>query len=194
MSSEKIHFVTGRLAEASLRQILPKVAARAGFEYSIQVLPITVAALLTPKWIAARLEVPPETNRIILPGYCLGELKPIEDTTHLPIERGPKDLRRLPEYFGQAPDRSDLGKWDIDIIAEINHAPQLALKQILKQGQAMAESGATLIDVGCEPNSTWGGVAECVKALKDIGLRVSIDSLNPLEIEPAVAAGAELVL
>ncbi len=194
MSSEKIHFVTGRLAEASLRQILPKVAARAGFEYSIQVLPITVAALLTPKWIAARLEVPPETNRIILPGYCLGELKPIEDTTHLPIERGPKDLRRLPEYFGQAPDRSDLGKWDIDIIAEINHAPQLGLKQILKQGQAMAESGATLIDVGCEPNSTWGGVAECVKALKDIGLRVSIDSLNPLEIEPAVAAGAELVL
>ena len=62
----------------------------------------------------------------------------------------------------------------------------------------MAESyrrdGATLIDVGCEPNSCWDGVGDCVKALKELGLRVSVDSLNPKEIAPAVAAGAELVL
>ena len=33
-----------------------------------------------------------------------------------------------------------------------------------------------------------------MKTLKDLGHRVSIDSLNPKEIAPAVAAGAELVL
>jgi hypothetical protein len=37
-------------------------------------------------------------------------------------------------------------------------------------------------------------VAETVRALREAGHRVSIDSLNPAEIEAAVAAGAELVL
>ena len=39
-----------------------------------------------------------------------------------------------------------------------------------------------------------GGVADVVRALRDDGHRVSIDSLDPREIEPAVRAGAELVL
>jgi dihydropteroate synthase-like protein len=58
----------------------------------------------------------------------------------------------------------------------------------------MQDDGANLIDVGCEPKSHWTGVVDCIKALKDHGHRVSIDSLNPKEIAPAVAAGAELVL
>lgn len=194
MSKEKIHFVTGRLAESALRQILPGVAATAQFEYSIQVLPITVAALLTPKWIAPRLEIPAGTSRIVLPGYCLGDLGPIKETISIPIECGPKDLRRLPEYFGQQPDRSDYGQWDIEIIAEINHAPRLPLREIVDTARKLSNDGATLIDVGCEPNSNWSGVGDCVKALKDVGLRVSIDSLNPDEIGPAVKSGAELVL
>jgi dihydropteroate synthase-like protein len=37
-------------------------------------------------------------------------------------------------------------------------------------------------------------VADTVKALRDDGVRVSIDSFNPLEVEAALAAGAELVL
>src|SRR5207247_5675754 len=37
-------------------------------------------------------------------------------------------------------------------------------------------------------------VGRCIGALKAEGHRVSIDSLNPKEIEPAVRAGAELVL
>jgi dihydropteroate synthase-like protein len=51
-----------------------------------------------------------------------------------------------------------------------------------------------VIDVGCEPDGPWAGVAETVHALRDVGHRVSIDSLDPREIEPAVQAGAELVL
>ena len=58
----------------------------------------------------------------------------------------------------------------------------------------MKLDGADLIDVGCEPNSCWSGVGQCVAALVAEGHRVSIDSLNPEEIAPAVKAGAELVL
>jgi dihydropteroate synthase-like protein len=58
----------------------------------------------------------------------------------------------------------------------------------------MAADGADLIDVGCEPGDAWSGVGDVVQALKDTGLRVSIDSLNPVEIAAAVQAGAELVL
>ncbi len=194
MLREKIHFTTGRLASAALEAILIELGPKAGFDYSIQTLPITVAALLTPRWIAPRLDVPPETTKIILPGYCDGDLSPLQAVTNIPIEIGPKDLRRLPEFFGQKPNRDGLGEWDIEIIAEINHAPRKSLPDILAMADAMRNDGANLIDVGCEPNSCWQGVGDCVKALRDAGHRVSIDSLNPVEISAAVKAGAELVL
>ena len=57
-SPPRIHFVTGKLAEHSLRQVLERLAPRVGFEYSIQVLNITVAALMTTLWIARRIAVP----------------------------------------------------------------------------------------------------------------------------------------
>ncbi len=194
MPTEHIHFITGRLAETALRNQVEPLAAEVGFDFSIQVLPITVAALMTPKWIAPRLDIPEATTKLMIPGYCDGDLTPIQDVTRLPIEVGPKDVRRLPQHFGKVVDRSGFGQWDIEIIAEINHAPRLPLEAILAQAESMANDGANLIDVGCEPNSNWLGVADCVRALKDQGHRVSIDSLNPKEIAPAVNAGAELVL
>ena len=100
--SERIHFVTGRLAEHSLRSLLAELAPRAGFEYSIDVLGITVAALLTADWIAPRLRVPPGTTRVLLPGYCQGDTTVIEAKAGVPVERGPKDLRRLPEFFARS--------------------------------------------------------------------------------------------
>ncbi|MCE9548739.1 MAG: dihydropteroate synthase, partial [Planctomycetia bacterium] len=84
--------------------------------------------------------------------------------------------------------------YDIEILAEINNAPQLTLAQILAEAQRLKGDGADLIDVGCDPGGTWVGVAEAVAALRAAGHRVSIDSLNPAEIGPAVKAGAELVL
>jgi dihydropteroate synthase-like protein len=194
MPTEHIHFITGRLAESALRRQVEKLATEADFHFSIQVLPITVAALMTPQWIAARLDAPEQATKILLPGYCDGDLSSLKNQTTLPIEVGPKDLRRLPEFFGQATNLADYGNWDIEIIAEINHAPRMQLKDILAQARSMTGDGANLIDVGCEPNSTWSGVAECVRALKAEGHRVSVDSLNPKEIAPAVSAGAELVL
>jgi len=194
MPIESIHFVTGRLAEPALRNILVQIAEKSGFEFTVDVLPITVAALMTPQWIAKRISVPPGTDRVILPGYCNGDLESIKKITNVPIDIGPKDLRQLPNFFGQSPVKDSFGDWDIDIIAEINHAPRLSTQQILKMAQAMSADGATLIDVGCLPESTWKGVGDCVKALKDAGHRVSVDSLNPVEIAAAASSGAELVL
>lgn len=188
-----IHFVTGKLAERSLRQVVRELAVSVGFEYSVDVMPITVAALLTPKWIAARLNIPAEATEILLPGYCDTDLSPITAVTDLPVRVGPRELRGLPEFFGRQRNE-DYGEHRIEILAEINHAPRMSLPQILELAEHYRQSGADLIDVGCDPNDCWHGVAECVRALRDQGHRVSVDSLNPAEIQPAVRSGAELVL
>jgi len=195
MTGEHIHFVTGRLAEHALRKEVEPLAEAAGFDYSIDVLPITVAALMTPAWIAKRIHVPPEATRVIVPGYCQGDLRPVEVACDVPVERGPRDLRDLPQFFGQqSKAREDYGAYDIEILAEINHAPRLTRDEILAMARHFARSGADVIDVGCEPGDPWLGVGDCVKMLRDEGFRVSIDSLQPEEIAPAVSAGAELVL
>jgi dihydropteroate synthase-like protein len=195
MPREHIHFVTGRLAEHALRPVIAALAERVGFDYTLDVLPITVAALMTPAWVARHVQIPSAASRVIVPGYCEGDLGPIQALTAARVERGPRDLRDLDEHFGQRSQRlADYGAYDIEIVAEINHAPRLPLAEILRQARSLAEDGADLIDVGCDPGESWSGVAQCVRALKAEGHRVSIDSLNPAEIEPAVRAGAELVL
>jgi dihydropteroate synthase len=191
----RIHFVTGRLAEHSLRQVLERLAPRAGFDWTVQVMPITVAALMTTPWIARRLEVPPGTTRVQIPGACRGPLEAFADVTAVPVERGPEDLRALDEFFGQkSRDLSDYGRHDIEIIAEINHAPRLAAADLLAEARRLAAAGADRIDVGCDPGERWAGVADAVRMLVTEGFRVSIDSFDPVEVAAAARAGADLVL
>ncbi len=190
-----IHFVTGRLAEHSLHDVLRELAPRVGFRYTVEVMPITVAALMTPEWIAARLHVPDEAQQVLVPGYCSGDLTPVRRAAEgKTVERGPRDLRRLPEFFGESGRRKDYGDYDIEIIAEINHVPRLPLPTVIEEARRLTSDGADVIDVGCEPGDAWSGVGDVVRALKAEGLRVSIDSHNTVEIEAAVRAGAELVL
>jgi dihydropteroate synthase-like protein len=191
---QHIQFVTGRLAEHSLRQVVEPLARAEGFDYTIYVMPITVAALMTPQWIARHIQPAAGATRIIIPGYCAGDVGAIEEATGLAVERGPRELRQLPEHFGRAPVTADYGAYDIEIIAEINHCPRLTLAEVREQARQLTDDGADLIDVGCDPEGPWTGVAETVRALRDDGHRVSIDSLDPREIEPAVRAGTELVL
>jgi len=191
----RIHFVTGRLAEHSLRQALERLAPRAGFDWTVQVMPITVAALMTTPWIARRLEVPPGTSRVQIPGACRGPLEAFAEITPVPVERGPDDLRALDEFFGQkSRDLSDYGRHDIEIIAEINHAPRLAAADLLSEARRLATAGADRIDVGCDPGERWTGVGDAVRMLVAEGFRVSIDSFDPVEVAAAAKAGADLVL
>jgi dihydropteroate synthase-like protein len=191
----RILFVTGKLAEPALRRMVTDLATRAGFEAEVVVLPITVAALLTTPWVARHLTVPAGVSRVILPGFCGGELGAIAAETPASVERGPRDLRDLPEFFGQRAEPSaDLLLRDIQIIAEINHAPQLKLSEIVDEAAKLFVDGADVIDLGCDPESEWTGVGEAVNALLDAGFRVSIDSFQKREVELALAAGAKLVL
>jgi dihydropteroate synthase-like protein len=195
MARPHLLFVTGKLAEPALRRTLADCAARADFDYSVVVLPITVVSLATVPWIARHLSVPAGIDRIILPGLCAGDLEVLASPTSLPVERGPKDLRELPEFFGTGKGPpSDYGAYDITILAEINHVPRLTLDDILGRARAARASGADVIDLGCDPGETWAAPADTVRALRAEGLRVSIDSFNPHEVEAAVGAGAELVL
>ncbi len=189
-----ILFLTGKLAEPSLRRLLAELAPRVGFEYSVAVLPISVAALATTTWIARHFTPAERADRILLPGLCNGALDVLKQSWgDVLIEKGPGDLRDLPDYFGSA-SKTDYGAYDIEILFEINHAPRLALSDLVAQAKKAHAEGADVIDLGCDPGARWAGVADAVKALKDEGLRVSLDSFDLVEAERAARAGAELVL
>mgnify|MGYP002780406349 CR=1 FL=1 len=193
----RILFVTGKLAEPSLRRVLADLAPRAGFEAEVAVLPITVAALMTTNWVARHLPNPTSTvDRVILPGFCRGDVAEVSTAANAPAELGPKDLRELPAHFGKkSGPPPGYGRHDIEILAEINHAAVRSPAEILAIAKRYRESGADVIDLGCDPGETpWAGVGEAVRLLKADGFRVSIDSFHPAEVEAALAAGAELVL
>jgi dihydropteroate synthase len=191
----RLLFVTGRLAEFALRQVLDDLAPRAGFAAEVAVLPISVAALMSPSWVARHLDVPSGIDRVILPGHCRGDLAPVVAKAGTAVELGPEDLRDLPRTFGQSDQPiEDYGSYDIEILAEINHAPRLGLDVILSIADRYGAEGADRIDVGCDPDGPWDGVGATVAALRDGGYKVSIDSFDPVEVAQAVAAGADLVL
>jgi dihydropteroate synthase-like protein len=187
--------VTGTLAEPSLRAILERVGPEAGFEHEVVTLNIAVAALMTAEWVARRLALPAGVDRAVFPGWLRGDLSVLEAAAGVPVELGPKDLREIPLHFGLGKEVLEgYGAFDIEIIAEVNHVPGLARSEVLALARRHREDGADVIDLGCDPGGPFAGIADLVKALRDEGLRVSVDSLDPAEIEPAVRAGAELVL
>ena len=188
-------FVTGKLAEPALRRVLDELAPRAGFEPEVAVLPITVAALMTANWVARHLAAPPGVERVVLPGFCRGDVEEVARAAGAPAVLGPKDLRDLPEHFGgRSGPPPGYGAYDIEILAEINHAPQLPAADILAQARHYHASGADVIDLGCDPGGTWAEIGDVVRALRGDGFRVSVDSFKAEEVEAALAAGAELVL
>lgn len=189
-------FVTGRLAEFALRQVLDRLASESEFDTEIAVLPITVAALMTSRWVARHLVVSSGIDKVILPGQCSGDLTPvIEKLEGIPVEKGPADLADLPRHFGRTGRTDpDYGAYQIEILAEVNHAPRLPIGELLVQARRFREQGADLIDLGCDPGSRWVGVKEAVAALREEGFRLSIDSFDPEEVGEAVEAGADLVL
>lgn len=185
-------FVTGKLAAPLLEDTLAQ--ARPSFVYDIAVMKITVAALMTPEWIARFLDPPAGTDLILLPGRIQGDVSVVEARFGIPVEKGPKDLTGIPEYFGLASVRREYGDFDITMLAEVHNAPVLELDAIVRRAAYFASSGADVIDVGCSPGQPFPHLAEVVRALRDAGHRVSIDSFDAHEVRTAVAAGAELVL
>ena len=59
------------------------------------------------------------------------------------VEKGPKDLREIPQYFGRAAAARDYGAWDIEILAEINNAPRLTPTAIRAAAEYSARPAPT---------------------------------------------------
>jgi dihydropteroate synthase len=192
LSARCVLFVTGKLAEPALRRVLEEM--KPPFEARVAVLRITVAALMTTPWIARFLEVPPGTDLVLIPGLCEGDTAILRERFGVTVEKGPKDLREIPRYFGQAALAADYGSFAIEILAEINNAPRLSREVVRATADYFRASGADLIDIGCTPGLAFPALAETVRELRAAGMRVSIDSFDPGEIRTAVEVGAELVL
>jgi dihydropteroate synthase-like protein len=175
-----------------LRRVLDEMVPP--FEAQVAVLKITVAALMTTPWIARHLQVPPETDLVLIPGLCEGDMALLQEQFGVRVEKGPKDLREIPRYFGQAQAALDYGGYSIEILAEINNAPRLTPQQLRAGAEYFQVSGADIIDVGCTPGLSFPGLGSAIRDLRAAGMRVSIDSFDPEEIGVAVEAGAELVL
>ena len=192
MPGRRVLFVTGRLAEPALRHTLAEMAPP--FEYEIVALKITVAALMTTAWIARALRVPAGVDLVMIPGLCEGDPELIAEKTGVRVEKGPKDLREIPQHFGRAEAARDYGAWDIEIVAEINNVPRLPPEDVLSEAQYFRTCGADVIDIGCTPGLAFPGLGPLVRDLRAAGMRVSIDTFDREEIAIAVDAGAELVL
>ena len=70
---EKILFITGRLAERSLKRVLDEMG-KIPFEYEIRNLNINVASLLTTQMIERRIGDISSFDRVIIPGKARGDL------------------------------------------------------------------------------------------------------------------------
>lgn len=192
-TSERILLITGRLAEGLAQQVAGQLASR--FSIDIKVVGISVAALMHVEWLKRKLTIDEQYDRVIVPGWCQGELDELTRHYRLPFERGPKELLDLPEYLtGRRRDPVELNSFDIEILAEINHAPRLSLSELCAQSHKYREAGADLVDLGCIPGETWHDMTAAVEMLRNEGFRISVDSFDQNEVEQAVAAGAELVL
>lgn len=191
--SESLLFLTGKLAERSLHQVLASMQP-APFKYRISQIGVSVAALMTPELIARRLPDVGDASKLILPGLCCGDLTMLEDKYGVPVIRGPMDLKDLPQYFGRGGKAPDLSKYDVNIFAEIVDAPQLKLETILARARYFQAQGANVIDLGCLPNTPFPHLSDAILTLKAAGLKVSVDSLNAEDLLLAGKSGADYLL
>jgi dihydropteroate synthase-like protein len=190
--AENILFLTGHLARPRLEAVLGGMDA--GFDWKVLDIGVKVAALMTEDIIARRLPNPVEADKIMLPGRCRADLDRLAARFGVPFLRGPDELKDIPVYFGRARKASDMTKYDIQIFAEIVDASALSVEAILKRAEDFMQKGANVIDLGGLPDTPFPHLEQTVKALKEKGYKVSVDSADPDELLRGGKAGADFLL
>jgi dihydropteroate synthase-like protein len=191
--SEHILFLTGKLAEKSLRRILESMESIV-FSYEVRSIGISVAGLMTEDLIRRRVVDTGSATRIVVPGRCRGDMEALAQHYGIAVERGPAELKDLPEFFGKKSKRRDLSKHDVIIFSEIVDATQLDVAAILQRADRFRRDGADVIDLGCLPDVAFPHLEDAIKALKSSGYSVSVDSVNPQELLRGGRAGADYLL
>lgn len=190
--TEKILFITGRLAEKQVRQVLANMAP--DFLYQVHVMGVTVAALITTDMIARRLSDTAGADRIIIPGRARGDIEALSRHFGIPVERGPEEIKDLPQFFGQAAHSYDLSLYQTKIFAEIVDAPNISVEAIVERAYYYQANGADVIDIGCLPDTPFPHLSEAISTLKQEGFSVSIDSLQDSDLLAGARAGADYML
>ena len=194
---EHIVFLTGRLAEASLRKVLGAIgdgAEDAPFSWEVREIGLQVAGLMTADMVRRRVAAPLAADRIMVPGRCRGDLAALATHYGIPVERGPEELKDLPRHFKRAELAVDLSQHDIAIFAEIVDAPQRGVASIVARAHELKRDGADVIDLGCLPATEFPHLEDAVRALKAEGFAVSVDSLDSDELRRGGHAGADWLL
>ncbi|WP_250529633.1 DUF6513 domain-containing protein [Caballeronia sp. ATUFL_F1_KS4A] len=196
---EHIVFLTGRLAEPSLRQVLESIApAAAGspFTWEVREIGLQVAGLMTADMIRRRVATPlgEGTTRMIVPGRCRGDLDALTAHYGVKVERGPEEVKDLPQFFGREARHVDLSRYETEIFAEIVDAPRLDLDGIAARAREYKRQGADVIDIGCLPETPFAHLEDAVAMLKEQGYRVSVDSMREEELVRGGRAGADYVM
>ncbi len=195
--TKNLLFLTGKLAEKSLNKVLSEVQSNPKtqpFKYRVEQIGVSVAALMTPDLIARRVKETGDADKVIVPGLCQGDLTMLEAKYGVPVERGPADLKDLPQYFGHQGIAPDISQYQVKIFAEIVDAPFLSVEGILNKALQYQAQGANVIDLGCLPAVPFPHLAESIQVLKQQGLSVSVDSLNTDDLLAAGHAGADYLL
>lgn len=190
---ERILFLTGRLAEKSLHRVLEGLNA-SEFTYQVREMGINVAGLMTAEMIRRRMPDAPDADRIIVPGRCRGDIEQLAQHYGIPVDRGPDELKDLPQYFGRGGGQPDLSRHDVLIFAEIVDAPRMTVAGVLERARRYRRDGADVIDLGCLPETPFSALEDMVRALKDEGFSVSVDSVDPQELLRGGQAGADFLL
>ena len=190
---ERLLFLTGKLAEKSLHKVLHSMQPT-DFTYEVYQIGVSVAALMTTDLIARRLKEVSDYDKVILPGRCRGDIEQLANHLGINVERGPEELKDLPQYFGHEAKRSELNVYSTDIFAEIVDAPNMTVEQILARAKQYKQDGANVIDLGCLPNTPFAHLSESVQALKAAGYKVSVDSLLAEDLVTGGKAGADFLL
>jgi dihydropteroate synthase len=191
--SERILFLTGRLAEERLRRTLAGLG-EVPFAWEVENIGVKVAALMTEPIVLRRIRRPVAADRLVFPGRA--GLDPARLSAELGVrcERGPDEIADLPRFLGLHGKRADLSRHDTRIFAEIVDAARLTPEAILARAERERSQGADVVDLGCVPGAPFPHLEETVGRLKAAGLRVSVDSGNVDELRRGALAGADFLL